>query len=109
MARIAAVGRESAVHPYRYRRFLPVRRGVRGQCPAGHGRRQHAGGELIERYPQAVRVGTILNGVMFFACAYGIYRRYLFAWWAGFAVLLLGQAYFVVDLYCALLTIRQPS
>jgi len=35
---------------------------------------------------------------MLLACAYGIYRRYLFAWWAGFVVLLLGQAYSVVDL-----------
>ncbi len=59
----------------------------------------YAGGGLIERYPQAVRVGIVVNGVMLLACAYGIYRRYLFAWWAGFVVLLLGQAYSVVDLF----------
>ena len=58
----------------------------------------HAGGALIERYPQAVRLGAVVNGLMFWACAYGIYRRYLFAWWAGFVVLLLGQAYSLVDL-----------
>jgi len=43
-------------------------------------------------------MGAVVNGVMLLACAYGIYRRYLFAWWAGFVVLLLGQAYSVVDL-----------
>ncbi|WP_458071183.1 hypothetical protein [Rhodanobacter sp. BL-MT-08] len=59
----------------------------------------YAGGGLIARYPQAVRVGIVVNGVMLLACAYGIYRRYLFAWWAGFAVLLLRQAYSVVDLF----------
>jgi hypothetical protein len=59
----------------------------------------YAGGGLIERYPQAVRVGIVVNGLMLLACAYGIYRRYLFAWWAGFVVLLLGQVYFVVDLF----------
>jgi len=58
----------------------------------------HVSGALIERYPQAVRLGAVVNGLMLLACAYGIYRRYLFAWWAGFAVLLLGQAYSVVDL-----------
>jgi len=58
----------------------------------------HAGGALIERYPEAVRVASAVNGAMFLACAYGIYRRYLFAWWAGFVVLLLGQTYSVVDL-----------
>jgi len=58
----------------------------------------HAGGALIERYPEAVHVAAAVNGLMFWACAYGIYRRYLFAWWAGLVVLLLGQAYSVVDL-----------
>jgi len=58
----------------------------------------HAGGALIERYPEAIRVAAVVNGVMLLACAYGIYRRYLFAWWAGFVVLLLGQAYSLVDL-----------
>ena len=58
----------------------------------------HGGGALIERYTEAVRVAAVVNGVMLLACAYGIYRRYLFAWWAGFAVLLLGQAYSLVDL-----------
>jgi len=58
----------------------------------------HAGGALIERYPEALHVAAAVNGLMFWACAYGIYRRYLFAWWAGFVVLLLGQAYSVVDL-----------
>jgi len=59
----------------------------------------YAGGGLIERYPQAVRVGTVVNGLMLLACVYGIYRRYLFARWAGFAVLLLGRAYSMVDLF----------
>jgi hypothetical protein len=59
----------------------------------------HVSGALIERYPQAVRWGAVVNGLMLLACAYGIYRRYLFAWWAGFVVLLLGQAYSVVDLF----------
>ena len=58
----------------------------------------HASGSLIERYPEAVRAAAVVNGVMLLACAYGIYRRYLFAWWAGFVVLLLGQSYSLVDL-----------
>lgn len=57
-----------------------------------------AGGTLMERYPDAVRVAVVVNGVLLLACAYGIYRRHLFAWWAGFAVLLLGQAYSLTDL-----------
>lgn len=56
-----------------------------------------AGGGLIERYPEAVRGAAVVNGVMLLACAYGIYRRSLFAWWTGFVVLLLGQAYSWVD------------
>ncbi len=59
----------------------------------------HAGGALIERYPEAARVAAGVNGVMLLACAYGIYRRHLFAWWAGFAVLLLGQACSLVDFF----------
>jgi len=43
-------------------------------------------------------MGEVIKGLIFLACAYGIYRRYLFAWWAGFVVLLLGQTYSVVDL-----------
>lgn len=58
----------------------------------------HAGGTLMERYPDAVRVAAAVNGVLLLACACGIYRRHLFAWWAGFVVLLLGQAYSLVDL-----------
>ncbi|MDE3073159.1 MAG: hypothetical protein KGJ63_10535 [Pseudomonadota bacterium] len=58
----------------------------------------HAGGVMIERYPQAVRLAAAVSGVLLLACAYGIYRRYLFAWWAGFVVLLLGQAYSLIDL-----------
>jgi hypothetical protein len=58
----------------------------------------HAGGMLMERYPDAMRVAAVVNGVLLLACAYGIYRRFLFAWWAGFVVLLLGQIYSMIDL-----------
>jgi hypothetical protein len=57
----------------------------------------HAGGSL-GRYPGAVRVAATINGLLLLTCAYGIYRRYLFAWCAGFVVLLLGQFYSLVDL-----------
>jgi hypothetical protein len=59
----------------------------------------YAGGAPIARYPQAMHMAVAANGLIFLACAYGIYRRYLVAWWAGFAVLLLGQAYSMVDLF----------
>lgn len=58
----------------------------------------HTDGSLMERYPDAVRVAATVNGALLLACAYGIYRRHLFAWWAGFALLLLGQSYSLVDL-----------
>ena len=48
-------------------------------------------GSFMARYPDAFRVAVILNGALLLACAYGIYRRYLLAWWAGFVVLLVGQ------------------
>ena len=57
----------------------------------------HTGAGLLQRYPSAVCVAAVVSGVLLLACAYGIYRRQLFAWWAGFVVLLLGQAYSVAD------------
>jgi hypothetical protein len=58
----------------------------------------HTSGSLVERYPDAMHVAAAVNGALLLVCAYGIYRRYLFAWWAGFVVLLLGQAYSLIDL-----------
>ncbi|MBD8881979.1 hypothetical protein IHE49_15955 [Rhodanobacter sp. 7MK24] len=58
----------------------------------------HAGGLLATRFPGAVRIAATVQGALLLACAYGIYRRYLFAWWSGFAVLLLGQTYSLVEL-----------
>jgi hypothetical protein len=58
----------------------------------------HSGGSLAVRFPDAVRIAVAVSGVLLLACAYGIHRRNLFAWWTGFAVLLLGQAYSLVDL-----------
>jgi len=53
---------------------------------------------LMAHYPDAMQCGAILNGVLLLACAYGIYRRFLFAWWAGFVVLLLGQTFSAINL-----------
>ena len=50
-------------------------------------------GSFLARYPEAIRIVAALNGALLLACAYGIYHRYLFAWWAGFAVLLFGQGW----------------
>lgn len=58
----------------------------------------HPGGSIAERYPYAIRVAAAVYGVLLLTCAYGIFRRHLFAWWAGFALLLLGQAYSMFDL-----------
>lgn len=57
-----------------------------------------SGSSLMARYPDAMQYGAILNGVLLLACAYGIYRRFLFAWWAGFVVLLLGQTFSAINL-----------
>jgi len=57
-----------------------------------------AGGSFDARFPGAVRIAAAVDGALLLACAYGIYHRYLFAWWAGFTVLLLSQTYSLVDL-----------
>lgn len=58
----------------------------------------HAGGSLATRFPEAVRIAAAVSGALLLVCAYGIYHRYLVAWWGGFIVLLLGQTYSLVDL-----------
>ncbi|WP_426662844.1 hypothetical protein [Rhodanobacter aciditrophus] len=58
----------------------------------------HAGGLSEARLPGAARIAAAVSGALLPACAFGIYRRHLFAWWAGFTVLLLGQGYSLIDL-----------
>ena len=58
----------------------------------------HSHDSLLGCYPYAVSIAAAINGALFLACAYGIYHRHLYVWWAGFTVLVLGQTYSVIDL-----------